>query len=93
MAEPSPIKLAITKVCRLDELSFLLIGFFIEDGVISYEDFKKLFANNKNIIEEFVLENTSLETLESWYEQKVAVRAEPEPPLTKSHHLDSWKVG
>ena len=76
----------------LDDLSFLLIGLLIQDGVISYEDFKKLFANNKNVIEEFVLENTSLETLESWYEQK-AVKSEPEPPSTKSHHLDSWKVG
>ena len=64
------------------------------DGVTvtNYEDFKKLFANNKNIIEEFVLENTNIETLESWVEQKSKKVNKQAKPTRGAHQLKDWKV-
>ena len=62
------------------------------DGV-TYEDFKKLFANNKNVIEEFVLENAGLERLESWVEEKCRRVNKQPKPSRGSNQLRQWKVG
>ena len=61
------------------------------DG-ITYEDFKKIFANNKSVIEDFVLENTDVETLEKWVEEKAKkVNKEPKPSRGENK-LKNWKV-
>ena len=62
------------------------------DAGLSYEDFKKLFANNKNIIEEFVLENTNIETLETWVEQKSKKLNQQPTPSRGASQLSKWKV-
>ena len=64
----------------------------LDAGGVSYEDFKKLFANNKNIIEEFVLENTNIETLETWVEQKSKKLNKQPTPSRGANQLNKWKV-
>ena len=41
-------------------------------GINSYDEFKKVFANHKKLIEEFVVENEALavSTVENWVEMK-----------------------
>ena len=61
-------------------------------GGVSYEEFKKIFANNKNVIEEFVLENSNIETLEKWVEEKSS-KVNKEPKTSRgANKLKNWKV-
>ena len=61
-------------------------------GGLSYEEFKKIFANNKNVIEEFVLENSNIETLEKWVEEKSS-KVNKEPKTSRgANQLKNWKV-
>ena len=61
-------------------------------GGVSYEEFKKIFANNKNVIEEFVLENSNIETLEKWVEEKSS-KVNKEPKTSRgANQLKNWKV-
>ena len=50
--------------------------FTSQGGISSYDEFKKVFANNKKLIEEFVVESDmmSMETLENWVEMKAKKR-------------------
>ena len=61
-------------------------------GGVSYEEFKKIFANNKNVIEEFVLENSNIETLEKWVEEKSS-KVNKQPKTSRgANQLKNWKV-
>ena len=35
-----------------------------------YEEFTKIFSSNMNVVEEYVLENSSVETIEKWTQKK-----------------------
>ena len=61
-------------------------------GGISYEQFKKIFASNKSVVEEFVAENTPLETIESWVQKKAKSTKKQTKPSRGLNTLAKWKV-
>ena len=37
---------------------------------MTYEEFKQIFSSNLNVVEEYVLENSCVETIEKWTQKK-----------------------
>ena len=69
--------------------------FTLQGGISSYDEFKKVFANNKKLIEEFVVESDmmSMETLENWVEMKAKRTNQQPKPSRGANQLNGWKVG
>ena len=93
--EPSLTELASAKVLcsKLENVVFLM--FTSQGGISSYDEFKKVFANNKKLIEEFVVESDmmSMETLENWVEMKAKRTNQQPKPSRGANQLNGWKVG
>ena len=63
-------------------------------GINSYDEFKKVFANHKKLIEEFVVENDALavSTVENWVEMKAKKTNKQPKPSRGANQLNTWKV-
>ena len=87
--EPSLTELASAKVLCSKLKNVVFLG-----GLSSYDEFKKVFANNKKLIEEFVLESSEVpvETLENWVEKKAKKTNKQPKPSRGANQLNCWKV-
>ena len=61
-------------------------------GGITYEEFKKIFSSNLNVLEDYVLENTSVDTIEKWTHKKAKKLNKKAKPTRGKNTLDNWKV-
>ena len=61
------------------------------DGTIEYEEFKRIFSKNKNVLQEFVLENYDLDTIEEWSQKKASKLKKKAKRTRGKNKLDSWK--
>ena len=74
---------------------YQFVLYILPGGLNSYDEFKKVFANNKKLIEEFVLESNEVpvETLEGWVEKKAKKTNKQPKPSRGANQLNNWKVG
>ena len=63
----------------------------ILDGTVSYDDFKKLFNKNQKILQEFVLENYDLDTIEDWAQNKAKKSKKSAKKSRGKNKFESWK--
>ena len=61
-------------------------------GGITYEEFKKIFSSNMNVVEDFILENSSVETIEKWTQKKAKKLNKKAKPTQGKNTLETWKV-
>ena len=61
------------------------------DGTIEYEEFKRIFSKNKHVLQEFVLENYDLDTIEEWTQKKATKLKKKAKRTRGKHKLDTWK--
>jgi prephenate dehydrogenase len=59
---------------------------------MTYEEFKKIFSSNMNVVEEYVLENSSVETIEKWTQKKAKKLNKKAKPTRGKNTLETWKV-
>ena len=62
------------------------------DGTIDYEEFKRIFNKNKIVLQDFVLENYDLDTIEDWTQKKAAKLKKKAKKTRGKHKFDNWKV-
>ena len=62
------------------------------EGGISYEEFKRIFSSNMQVVEEFVLDNSSVETIENWTQKKAKKMNKRAKPTRGKNTLENWKV-
>ena len=55
---------------------------------MTYEEFKKIFSSNMNVVEDYVLEKSSAETIEKWT-KKLNKKAKP---TRGKNTLETWNV-
>ena len=63
----------------------------ILDGTVSYDDFKKLFNKNQKILQEFVLENYDLDTIEDLAQKKAKKSKKSAKKSRGKNKFESWK--
>ena len=59
---------------------------------MTYEEFKQIFSSNLNVVEEYVLENSSVETIEKWTQKKAKKLNKKAKPTRGKNTLETWKV-
>ena len=57
------------------------------------DEMKELLSSNPDLLEQFVLENTDLETLERWMQKRAKSLNQPIKPARGKNKLAKWKVG
>ena len=61
-------------------------------GTMSVEELKEVLAANPSMLERYVLETISLETLEKWMQRKAESLNLPTKPFRGKNKLAKWKV-
>ena len=56
------------------------------------DEMKELLSCNQDLLEQFVLENTDLETLERWMQKRAKSLNQPIKPARGKNKLAKWKV-
>jgi hypothetical protein len=59
---------------------------------MTYEEFKKIFSSNTNVVEEYVLENSSVETIVKWTQKKAKKLNKNAKPTRGKNTFETWKV-
>ena len=62
-------------------------------GTMSVDELKEVLAANPEMLERYVLETISLETLEKWMQRKAETLNLPTKPFRGKNKLAKWKVG
>lgn len=62
-------------------------------GTMTVEELKEVLAANPEMLERYVLETISLETLEKWMQKKAEMLNLPTKPFSGKNKLAKWKVG
>ena len=63
----------------------------ILDRTVSYDDFKKLFTKNQRLLQELVLENYDLSTIEDWAQKKAKKSKKSVKKSCRKNKFESWK--
>ena len=61
-------------------------------GTMTVEELKEVLAANPEMLERYVLETISLETLEKWMQRKAEMLNLPTKPFRGKNKLAKWKV-
>ena len=61
-------------------------------GTMSVDELKEVLAANPEMLERYVLETISLETLEKWMQRKAETLNLPTKPFRGKNKLAKWKV-
>ena len=61
------------------------------DGTVSYDDFKKFFTTNQRMLQELVLENYDLGTIEDWAHKKAKKSKKVAKKRRGKNKFESWK--
>ena len=61
-------------------------------GTMSVEELKEVLAAHPEMLERYVLETISLETLEKWMQRKAESLNLPTKPFRGKNKLAKWKV-
>ena len=61
------------------------------DGTVVYDDFKRLLSKNQRILQEFVLQNYNLDTIEEWANQKAKKTKKSAKKSRGKNKFESWK--
>ena len=61
-------------------------------GTMSVDELKEVLAANPEMLERYVLETISLETLEKWMQRKTETLNLPTKPFRGKNKLAKWKV-
>ena len=61
-------------------------------GTMTVEELKEVLAANPEMLERYVLETVSLETLEKWMQRKAEILNLPTKPFRGKNKLAKWKV-
>ena len=61
-------------------------------GTMTVDELKEVLAANPEMLERYVLETISLETLEKWMQRKAETLNLPTKPFRGKNKLAKWKV-
>ena len=60
---------------------------------MTMDEMRELLSSNQDLLEQFVLENTDLETIEKWMQKRAKSLNQPIKPARGKNKLTTWKVG